>query len=342
MAKLKKREDGRYVKTVKDPRTGKRLFFYGSSEKEITRKILEYTKAAEIGRPFEKVAEDWYNDTIPGLAIQSAKSYKPCYKSALDEFSGVSIKEITPRDINVYLKKLASKGYSSKSVAQRRLVLNLIFNYAVTMTGDIEINPCASAIMPKDLPKSQRHAATESEEQIIKNSADVWIFPYIALMTGMRKGEILALQWKDIDFNANLISVTKSVCHDGDRPIIKEPKTEESIRYVPLLLPLKEKLLVLQNKKPEYYIVSDTGESPLTNRRFCTLSKKFKESTGTTCTAHQLRHSFATVAIENDISPKVVQEILGHKQLSTTMDIYTDIRKKSIIAAAEKLNKMVE
>lgn len=185
-------------------------------------------------------------------------------------------------------------------------------------------------------------SASESDEQIIKKSADIWIFPYIALMTGMRKGEILALQWKDIDFENNIISVTKSVCHNGDRPIIKAPKTEESTRYVPLLLPLREKLLGYHNKHPESFIVSDDGTSPLSNRRFITLSKKFKEATGTTCTAHELRHSFATVAIENDIPPKVVQEILGHKQLSTTMDIYADLRKKSIIAAADKLNKMVE
>lgn len=342
MSKLKKRDDGRFVKTVKDPRNGKRLFFYGTSEKEITQKILQYTKAAETGRPFEVVAEEWYNDTIPSLEIQSVKSYKPCYKSAVEEFSGVSIKNITPRNINVYLKKLAAKGYSLKSVAQRRLVLNLILTYAVTMTGDIDMNPCASAVMPKDLPKNQRHAASESDEKIIKNSADIWIFPYIALMTGMRKGEILALQWQDIDFENNLIFVSKSVCHDGDKPIIKKPKTEESIRYVPLLNPLKEKLLAISNKSPNNYIVSDTGESPLTNRRFTTLSKEFRERTGTSCTAHQLRHSFATVAIENEISPKIVQEILGHKQLSTTMDIYTDLRKKSIITATEKLNKMVE
>lgn len=341
MAGLKKRADGRYLKMVTDPRTKKRLCFYGSSEKEITRKILQFNQALEKGRLFEDVAVEWYDEAIPALELQSVKSYRPCYKAALEEFTGMYIKEIKPKEINSYLRKLALKGYSAKSVSQRRLVLNLIFRHAI-IAGDIDINPCSAVITPKDLPKQARHSASESDEQIIKKSADIWIFPYIALMTGMRKGEILALQWKDIDFENNIISVTKSVCHNGDRPIIKTPKTEESTRYVPLLLPLREKLLGYHNKHPESFIVSDDGTSPLSNRRFITLSKKFKEATGTTCTAHELRHSFATVAIENDIPPKVVQEILGHKQLSTTMDIYADLRKKSIIAAADKLNKMVE
>ncbi len=340
MTKMKKRDDGRYLKTVKDARTGKRLYFYGSSEREVQQKILQYTQKVETGRPFEEVAEEWYNENMPTLAIQSQKSYKPCYQSALEEFSGESIKQIKPKDINSYLRKLGKMGYSEKSVTQRRLVLNLIFKHAV-ISGDLEINPCASAMTPKGLPKNQRHAASEEDEQKVKDNADVWMLPFIALMTGMRRGEILALQWRDIDFKGNTIDVTKSVCYDNDKPIVKCPKTAKGIRLVPLLNPLKEKLLAIPDKNPDDFIISDDGKKPLTNRRYQTLSRNFRRVTGTKCTAHNLRHSFATVAIENNINPKVVQEILGHKQLSTTMDIYTDLRKKSITSAAEALNKII-
>lgn len=339
MAKLKKRADGRYVKVVKDPRTRKNIYFYGKSEREITQKILEYTEKSKTGRIFSKIAEEWYDEATPELEYQSVKSYKPAYKDAINEFGDIPIKEITARDVSAYFRKLAKRGLSAKTVNQRRLVLNLIFKHAI-LNNDIDNNPCSAASMPKDMPKQIRHAASVEDEKTVKETSDIWLFPYFTIMTGMRKGEILALQWSDIDFDENLISVTKSVYHTGDRPHIKQPKTEESIRFVPLLQPLKERLLKIELRPNDNYIFSDDGIKPLTNRRYITLMDKYRAQTGVTCSAHQLRHSFATIAIENSIDPKVVQGILGHKQLSTTMDIYADLRKNAIKNATQKLNEI--
>ncbi len=323
------------VKTLTDPRTGKRVFFYGSSEREINKKIMEYSAKIEHGRTFSEVASDWWEEAEPELAYQSIKTYKPAMRRALNEFGSDMIKEIRAQDINLYLKRLAREGLATKTIANQRLVCNLIFSYGV-LHGDLEVNPCASVSTPST-KKATRTAASASDEEIIKRSADIWLFPTFALYTGMRKGEILALQWKDIDFKNNIIRVTKSVYHEGDHPRIKSPKTEAGNRIVPLLKPLRA-ILDNMEKNPDNYIISDTGKTPLTNRRFITLSKHYRAETGVTCTAHQLRHSFATIAFEADVPIKSVQEILGHKQLSTTMDIYTDFRKKSVDAAAEILN----
>lgn len=337
MAKLKRRPDGRVVQTVTDPRTGKRIFFYGQTEREVTRKIFEYTEQAKIGRNFKVVADEWWNEAEPNLAYQSIKTYRPAFRRAVDEFGNRSIRDIRPRDISLFLKKLAKGGKASKTLSNQRLIVNLIMDYAV-LENDIEVNPCSSVRMP-EAKKSTRSAASGRDEQIVKESAHVWIFPYIAIMTGMRKGEILALQWKDIDFDRNIISVSKSVYHEGDRPYVKEPKTQAGYRTVPLLEPLKKVFEGISTRDPEAYIVSDDGTKPLTNRRFITLMSHFKEKTGVQCTAHQLRHSFATIAFECGVPVKSVQEILGHKQLSTTMDIYTDFRQQSVNEAADILNK---
>lgn len=76
---------------------------------------------------------------------------------------------------------------------------------------------------------------------------------YIAIMTGMRKGEILALQWKDIDFENDLIEVTKSVYHEGDQPLIKEPKTEAGNRIAPPASTLKGKAFGRSSKEPRTF-----------------------------------------------------------------------------------------
>jgi integrase len=298
-----------------------------------------YTQKAQIGRSFSEIADEWWEEAEPKLALQSVRSYKLAMSRAVTFFNDTPAKDIIAKDIQKYLNNLATQGYSLKVVSNHRMVVNRILDYAV-MEGDIDMNPCASVKTPTDLPKSTREAASRSDEQIIKDNSDLWLFPFFALMTGMRKGEILALTWKDIDFDRNYIHVTKSVAHDGDKPVVKAPKTEAGNRIVPLLLPLRNEL-IKHIGKPDEYIISDDGKKPLTNRRFITLYDHYRKTTGISATAHQLRHSFATIAFEADLDPKSVQEILGHKQLSTTMDIYTQFREKKLSAAADLLNKSI-
>ena len=321
-----------------DPYTGRRVWFYGATEREVNRKIMEYRTKAEDGKTFAETAREWWDEACPNLAYQSVKTYKPALNRAINALGDCLIKSVKPGDITLFLKNMSRKNFAAKTISNQRMVFNLVFRYAVVQNY-IEVNPCSSVQTPKNTNKNTRNAASPEDEEIIKKSADVWIFPYIALMTGMRKGEILALQWKDIDFEHNVIYVTKSVYHEGDKPYIKTPKTEAGIREVPLLEPLKRTLTAFDRKQPDEYIVSDDGINLLTNRRFITLSQKFRRETGVTCTAHQLRHSFATIAFECGVPVKSVQEILGHKQISTTMDLYTEFRKKSLTNAANLLNE---
>lgn len=333
---LKKRADGRYVKKITDPRTGKVKSFYGKSEREIDRKILAYNSQAEKGRTFAEVAGEWWAETEPRLAVQSVRTYHQALERAITHFGETGIKDITPRDINLFLRRLATT-YAQKTLSNQRMVINLICDHAV-LENDIQYNPCASVSPPKGTGKVTRKAASEADERIVKENADEWLFPYFALMSGMRKGEILALTWGDIDFDRNLIHVTKSLAHDNNQPFVKEPKTEAGNRLVPLLLPLKEQLLKIRGKAQDTDILFSDNGKYYTNKRYETMYKSFKKVTGATCTIHQLRHSFATVAFEAGVSPKAIQEVLGHKQLATTMDIYTDLRMKALSEAAEILN----
>lgn len=332
------RADGRLQTAIVDSKTGKRIYFYGKTAHELKQKIFEYNQRADAGPLFDDVAAAWWEEAEPELALQSRRGYLRACSKAREQFKDIYIKEIQAKDVTAYLKTLARQYSSQKTIDKYRLVINLIFKYAIE-NGDIEYNPASAAKAPKGLQKAKRKAAAPEDEQIIKERSDLWLFPFFAIYTGMRKGEILALKWKDIDFENDLINVYKSVEHDGNKPGIKGTKTKAGTRTVPLLAPLKDKLLEIRAKNQEEYIFSADGSEPLTERRYNTLFNKYREATGITCTAHQLRHSFATIAFENDVDPKTVQEILGHKQLSTTMDIYTEFRSKRLKQITAELNQ---
>ena len=341
--KYTKRADGRYQVKVTVSK-GKTKFFYGKTKKEIDHKILNYQEEKKLGRFFSEVASEWWEFFEEQLSYQTRSSYNAALKRIVEFFSDARIKDIKTKDINAFIFKLVEYDFAQKTISNHKIVCNKIFEYAV-IQEEIEFNPCASVKLPKNLKKSKRSSASSEEEKIIFNSADVWLFPYIALLSGMRKGEILALQVKDVDFTEKTIKVSKSVYFEANKPKIKKPKTEAGNRIVPLLEPLEKKLLEYirtYKLKKDDFIINDGKGNAITKKAFRYRYSKFQKETGIKCTPHQIRHSFATNAFESDVPVKAVQEILGHKQISTTMDIYTDFRKASFDSAQQKLNSNFE
>ena len=337
MAKSTKRSDGRIVRTITDHRSGKRVYFYGSTEREINRKILDYNRKAELGRTFAEVADAWWSEIYDTLMHQTVRGYQAGYSRALHEFGNTSVKDSQPRDVQSYLKKLAALNFAQKTIANHRIILNQIFNRAI-IDGDIQFNPCVSVRLPKGCKKGVRDPASAEDEERILTTDHEWLVPLVALLTGLRKGEILALQWRDVDFENNIINVTKSVEFINQRPHIKDPKTISGKREVPLLQLLKDKLLPLRSKPSHFIFSDDGGKSPIKEYRYTDLYDKYRKEVGISCTAHQLRHSYATIAVEEDVNPKDLQNALGHAEISTTMDIYAKARKKSAAKVAAKLN----
>lgn len=328
---MKKRKDGRYVKKV----DGK--YFYGASEREVYKKLLEYTEKKEKGATFKEAAEDWWRDAYDGFASQTLRGYVPAYKRALAELGDMYLSEITPRHIQAIFKAMSKGGLSRKTISNQRIIYNQIFDSAV-VNGYIQYNPCASVKLPPSKKSTVIKPATPEEEQKIIASSNPWIFPVFALLTGLRKQEILALQWQDVDFEANVISVTKAVEHIGKRPNIKSTKTESGNRNVPLLDALRERLLPKLGSPQSYIFSDDGGKTPLSEHRFERLYKDYCADVGIGCSSRQLRHSFATVAVEEDVQPKDLQNALGHADISTTMNVYAAARAKSVMKVASKLN----
>jgi integrase len=340
MVKATKRADGRLVKTIVDPRTGKRKYFYGDTMREINAKIMEYTEAADVGKPFSKVARDWWHVTEDSLSPNSIHTYDVARRRAVDYFADTPISQIKAKDIQKFLSTFAKKPdggmMSRKTVANQLMIVSQICKHAV-YEGYIDANPALGVSLPKGLKTSKRSSAGKGNEDIIKKTADVWLFPFFILYTGLRRGEALALTGADIDRKEGLIYVRKSVYFQSNRALIKEPKTEAGYRSVPILAPLAP--LLPELKDDEYLFPAPTDpKSPMGYSAFNYRIEKYCEITGAQFVPHQLRHSYATILFECGIDAKTAQHLLGHAQISTTMDIYTDFRKQAQIEAVKKLN----
>ena len=333
-----KRPDGLIQRQVTI--NGKRKVFYGKSDREINRKIAEYREEKHHGRAFRAVAEEWEKKHFPTLEYNTLKGYRPALQRAIEEFGTTPIPSISAKDIERYLLRFAKQGYAQKTVRNQLLVIHMVFDHAV-LEGDIDYNPAAPVRVPRGLSKKAREIPTDEEIETVKKSINepFGFFAYFILYTGCRRGEALALTYRDIDRKNRVISISKSVYHDNNKPKIKQPKTAAGRREIILLDVLADKL---PKGKPDALLFPNESGELMSETQFQRQWELYCKATGLSITPHQLRHAYATILFNAGIDDKDAQELLGHANLSTTRDIYTHITQRRREKTAAILNSAVQ
>lgn len=319
---------------------GKRKAFRGKTDREVWEKVKAFDREqakqeAEKPATFAQIADDWWKEIEPTLAPSSTKSYAPAMQRAVEEFGGRAAASITAREVDAFIRRFAEQ-YARKTVATQLQVIRQIMRRA-EVQGVIQYNPATAVRPPKNLKQTRRMAPEKSQIDLIKRHAkDVpfGLFAALIYYTGCRRGEALGLMGKDIDRKAKLIHIRRSVYYMSNAPHVKLPKTEAGVRDVPLLPALNA---LLPDRLPAGYLFAEPDGEPLTYKHIETRYDAYRAASGVTVTPHQIRHGYATALFECGVDAKTAQALLGHAQISTTMDIYTHVCSDAISAAAEKM-----
>lgn len=297
---------------------------------------------------FKEVVELWYTTKERMVKQSTMFAYRLILKTHLLPYFGDAIL-ITEDDVRNFIITKIDNGLSSKTIRDIVAVLKSIAKYGQKI-GLYQYNEW-NVYIPTDTNHTIIQVLHISYQRkltkyLIQNVSSQNIGILIALCTGMRIGEICGLRWSDIDFTKRTITVKRTISRIYDcnkKTTIKiqtSPKTKTSYREIPISSILFPALNSLKDKKSTYIVGdSDNPKDPRTYRDFFT--RLLKKLSIPKIVFHGLRHTFATRCIESQCDYKTVSVILGHSNISTTLNLYVHPNLNQKKRCIERMNKIL-
>lgn len=380
-AGLNQRKDGRYQARLIN-RFGKRLTFYSFKLSEVKKWLTDtiYDDKHGLGGDGSAVTlNEWFDEFLKLYKIGNCKestnynrisSYNTHIK---DTVGKLLLSEIKVSHIQKLLNEMKNNGYTKGTIVKFKSSISEIFEKAID-NDYISKNPCKKAEVPLNCKesKSARVLSFNEEKEFVKaiegNMQKNWYL--IALCTGMRQGEISALSIHDIDFKNHVIHVTKTLSYVGGIFRFNTPKTQNSVRDIPMNARLEKILSNQMERRKAMKLKSGDGWKPLEGFESLIFTTKFGRPLAeiqmldslkniiskinrerinsakgnnrpvelmTHFSLHSLRHTFASRCIESGLKPKTLQMILGHSDIKITLNIYTHLSQESIREDLEKI-----
>lgn len=390
---ITQRKDGRYMGRF--TYEGEAYCLYDRNLKKLEKAISNLKYEVEhglCGSAKRVTLNQWFEEWLSVYKETTVKAstrlhFDTYYRIYIKKYLGnKEIRNIKAIHVQKLFNKMVKDGYKQNTIKKVRNILNNMFVIAVQ--NDLIIkNPCSGVIIPKTDVKERRVLTEREQRNFLQflHDNEKWqryeqLF-IIAFGTGLRIGELLALNWTDVDFKENYIDVNKTLyyCKEDSqyRFIVQTPKTKTSFRQVPMMKHVATAFKMQKKYQLQHMMLLGDKWEPLTdiglnnlvfttewgkpvdrnsiNRVIGSIVKaynnqeiKIAEREGREperieyFSAHTTRHTFATRCFEKNIPPKVVQGYLGHATLAMTMDLYTHVTKETEIEQIQKLASTFE
>lgn len=314
------------------------------------------------------LCEKWFS-LQHGRRPTTVETYKATYERYIkDDIGKAKVKTLKRSDIVAFYVRLQKeRGIAFSTLNSANSVLSLVFDMAID-DGLINTNLMSGAMKKANSSngcKKHKKGLTREEQDELERwiptspFARYWSIISFMLWTGLRIGEVSALRWSDVDFDNSVIHVRQSLARlyqqDGTQYLINEPKTKSGIRDIPMLDQAREALLAERARQAEcgvreseFAFISKVG-TPISvssmNQHLHDLVEYHNENLSPNqvplphMSNHTFRHTFATRMYEAGVSMKAMQTVLGHANISITMDVYTDETLKHVTSELEVLNQ---
>lgn len=309
---------------------------------------------------FEGLAEMWFEQYArPSLKARTVSRYRQMCERTYGFMGHIRVSAITPATINGFLRELNREGenrtsggcLSPKTIRNYLSFVSGIFSWAASQ-GIVSENPCR-AVRPPRLPAAERPCYSPDEAQRFLNELQAeplcWrVYFALAIFGGFRRGEILGLEWGDIDLTFGIVTINRTSLYTSELGIFTEtPKTKGSCRSLKMPLPVVSLLQCYkceqQDASPQKRLFTARDGSPMNPTRVENWLAAFQKRKGLRkLNLHSLRHLNATLLINSGADIKTVSAALGHSQISTTLDIYAHTIAESQARATAALADILE
>jgi len=361
---LTQRKDGRYSAKFKS-KSGKRVERYFDKLQEARKWLAEARYEDEHGNissSTDMTVDAWFDYWIAEKAkttrYNTVRNYTDRYKHNIQKLIGnMVISDVLPAHCQNVLNVMKNEGYAGSTMANTRVTMAAMFSDAKEHKVVKESPVTKSVKCPKKKEQDTNALSLDEEKKLLSVAKDSIHYPafLFILQTGIRSSELRGLQWDDIDFLNRIVHIKHNTTYDyaNKRFVTDEPKTESGKRDIPLTQEAYNLLVELKQDRAERKLFSiefadhvfiNKDGSLTTNSSYNKCLERLCAKAGIErFSMHELRHTFATRAVESGMDAKTLQVILGHSDISVTMNLYVhsmDDEKRMQMQKFEQMYKM--
>ncbi len=348
-------------KTGKQKRTTRRGFKTVKEAKiaasRVELGVEQETKKTKSVPTFEEVYDDWLEEYRKLVKTSTLINTEAVFKNhIIPKFGGTSIDKITLQDCQKFMNELSNEV---QTFGKMMNYVGSVFDYAMRIEL-ITRNPVKLIKKPpkKMAAKVEDDLNFYDKEQLklfLKYAEKgtnyrAYVFFRLAAFTGARKSEILALQWLDIDFDAKVLTISKSLSKTREGYIVSTPKNNASVRKISIddsTLNIVKQFYNNEDLSNLIFKSETNGVLPITKPRKWLIRiqdtiDKDLDKPMKRITTHGFRHTHASLLFEAGAGIKEVQMRLGHADIQTTMNVYTHVTNHAREQLAEKFNTYID